>query len=65
MAQLALLISLVALGVAILAYQEAGGTRDLPRKLESLREDLRRETADGLSKLEKALRSAEPAKPRP
>lgn len=64
MAQLAFLISLVALGIAILAYQEAGGTKDLPKKLESLREDLRRETADGLSKLERALRSAESVKPK-
>jgi hypothetical protein len=65
MAQLALLISLVALGVAILAYQEAGGTKDLSKRVESIREDLRRETADSLSKLEKALRSVEPGKPKP
>jgi hypothetical protein len=65
MAQLAFLISLVALGVAILAYQEAGGTKDLSKKVESLREDLRRETADSLSKLEKALRSVDPAKAKP
>jgi hypothetical protein len=65
MAQLAFLISLVALGIAILAYQEAGGTKDLSKKVESLREDLRRETADSLSKLEKALRSADPAKAKP
>jgi hypothetical protein len=65
MAQLAFLISLVALGIAVLAYQESGGTKDLTKKVESLREDLRRETADGLSKLEKALRSAESAKPKP
>jgi hypothetical protein len=65
MAQLAFLISLVALGISILAYQEAGGTKDLSRKIESLREDLRRETADSLSRLEKALRSAEPAKSNP
>ena len=48
MAQLAFLISLVALGISILAYQEAGGAKDLTKKVESLREDLRRETADGL-----------------
>ena len=61
MAQLALLISLVALGISILAYQEAGGAKDLSKTVESLR----RETADSLSKLEKALRSAEPAKSKP
>jgi len=64
MAKLALLISLVALGVAILAYQEAGGMKDLPKRLESLREDVRRETADSLSKMERALR-ADPGKPKP
>ena len=65
MAQLAFVISLVALGIAILAYQEAGGAKDLTKRVESLREDLRRETADSLAKLEKALRSAEPAKSKP
>jgi hypothetical protein len=65
MAKLALLISLVALGMAILAYHEAGGAKDLTKKMEALREDLRRETADGLSRLEKALRAAEPGKPKP
>jgi hypothetical protein len=65
MAKLALLIALVALGVAILAYQEAGGTKDLTKRMEALREDLRRETADGLARLERALRSTEPGKPKP
>jgi hypothetical protein len=65
MAQIAFLISLVALGISILAYQEAGGAKDITKKVESVREDLRRETADSLSKLEKALRSAEPAKSKP
>jgi len=52
MAKLALLVSLIALGVAILAYQEVGGTKDLPKKIETLRQ----ETADALSRMEKALR---------
>jgi hypothetical protein len=64
-AKLALLISLVALGIAVLAYQEAGGTKDLARRVETLRQDLRQETADGLAKLEKALRGGDPARPRP
>jgi hypothetical protein len=59
MAKLALLVALVALGVAVLAYQEAGGTKDLSRKLETLRQ----ETADSLSKMEKALRPGGAAKP--
>jgi hypothetical protein len=65
MGKLAFLISLVALAVSIMAYQEAGGTKDLRTRLDSLREDIRRETADSLAKLEKALRSADPAKPAP
>ena len=65
MAQLAFVISLVALGIAVLAYQEAGGAKDLTKKVESVREDLRRETADSLAKLEKALRAAEPVKSKP
>jgi hypothetical protein len=59
MGKLALLISLIALGVAILAYQEAGGTKDLSRKLDILRQ----ETADSLSKMERALRPGAGAKP--
>lgn len=59
MAKLALLVALIALGVAVLAYQEAGGTRDLSKKLDGLRQ----ETADSLSKMEKALRPG--AAPRP
>ena len=59
MAKLALLISLIALGVAILAYQEVGGTKDLPRKVETLRQ----ETADALSRMERALRGVQEKKP--
>ena len=62
---MALLISLVALGISILAYQEAGGAKDLSKKVESIREDLKREAADSLSKLEKALRSSQPVKSQP
>ena len=52
MAKLALLAALLALGVAILAYQETGGSKDLSRRLDTLRQ----ETAESLSKMEKALR---------
>lgn len=65
MAKLALLISLVALGIAVLAYREVGGTKDLAQRVETLRQDLRQETADGLARLEKALRGSEPARPKP
>jgi hypothetical protein len=58
MAKLALLISLIALVVAVLAYQEAGGIKDLSKKIETVRQ----ETANGLAALEKALRPSE-AKP--
>jgi len=54
-------VSLIALAVAILAYQEAGGTKDLARKLEAVRQ----ETADGLARVEKALRPSEAPKPKP
>lgn len=59
MAKLALLVALVALAVAILAYQEAGGTKDLSKKLDALRQ----ETADSLSKMEKALRPGAATRP--
>jgi hypothetical protein len=71
MARVALVISLVALVIAVLAYKEAGGTRALQENIRSLQGALdvaRRETADALSKMERALRSPEsregaPAKP--
>ena len=62
MAKLALLVSLIALGVAILAYQEAGGQRVLGDKIQSLQsavEMVRQETANGLARMEKALRPAD------
>jgi hypothetical protein len=72
MAKFALLVALVALGVAVLAYQEAGGTKDLARRLDALKQEsveglgkLRQETADGLSKVERALRSDDTAKAKP
>ena len=60
MAKLALFVSLIALGIAVLAYQKAGGAKDLAGQLEVLRQ----ETADSLARLEKALRPGD-AKPRP
>jgi len=59
MAKLALLVALIALGVAILAYQETGGSKDLSRRLDTLRQ----ETAESLSKMEKALRPGGATKP--
>jgi hypothetical protein len=46
------LVALVALVIAILAYQKAAGSNDLENQLNALRE----KSADALSKLEKALR---------
>jgi hypothetical protein len=70
MARVALVISLVALVIAVLAYKEAGGTRALQENIRSLQGALdvaRRETADALAKMERALRSESregaPAKP--
>jgi len=72
MAKLALIISLIALGVAILAYQEAGGNRDLAQRLEAVRREtadglakIKQEAADGLAKMEKAIRPSDAAKPKP
>lgn len=61
MARLALVVALIALVVAALAYQEAGGMKDLAKKIEAVRQ----ETADGLAKMEKALRPSDAPKPKP
>jgi hypothetical protein len=70
MAKLALLVSVIALVVSILAYREVGGTRSLQESVKSLQGALdaaRRETADTLGRLERAVRSGapegDPAKP--
>ncbi len=52
MAKLALLVSLIALVISVLAYQKAGGSVDLAEQLKMMR----KETADSLSRMEKALR---------
>lgn len=60
MAKLALVISLIALVIAILAYREVGGTRamqDSVRGLQGALDAARRETADTLARLERAIRS--------
>jgi hypothetical protein len=65
-AKAALLISLIALVIAILAYQEAGGARALQENLRSVQSALelaRKETADALTRLERAVRSSETQKP--
>ncbi len=66
MAKLALLISLVALVVALLAYREVGGTRALQESVRSLQGALdaaRRETADALARMERAVRREPPDGP--
>lgn len=62
MARAALVISLIALVIAILAYQEAGGTRALQERMQSLQGALdaaKRETADALARMERALRPSD------
>ena len=62
LAVLALVISLIALGISILAYQEVGGTRGLKTQVEALQsalETARKETADALARIERAVRPAE------
>jgi len=62
MAKVALVIALVALVIAVLAYRETGGTRALEESVRGLQGALdvaRKETADALARLERALRSSE------
>ncbi len=62
MSLLALVIGVIALVIAVLAYQKAGGVRDLQEQAEALRfvaDNLREKTADALDKLEKSLRKPE------
>ena len=65
MTVLAFIIAIVALVIAVLAYQKAGGIRDLQEQAEALRfvaDNLREKTADALDKLEKTLRKTEEKK---
>ena len=69
MAALALIISIIALFLAFLAYQKVGGLGDLKKQTEVLTQigdaiikatnSLREKTADVLDKLEAGLRSRE------
>jgi len=71
----ALVISLIAIGISILAYHRTGGTAELMRKIESgtpsedlkrqmealttMTDALREKTADALDRLEKVIRKSE------
>ena len=71
----ALLISLISIGISILAYHRTGGTTELIRKIESgassedlkkqmdalaaMTDSLREKTADALDRLEKVIRKTE------
>ena len=75
MEAITLLIAVVALIIAILAYQRTGGTAELKRQIESktsspdlkkeidaliaMTDALREKTADALDRLEKAVRKTE------
>ena len=75
MEAITLLISVVALIIAILAYQRTGGTAELKRQIESrvsspdvekqmdalvaMTNSLREKTADALDRLEKVVRKTE------
>ncbi len=75
MEAITLLISVVALVIAILAYQRTGGTIELKKKIEStlppddlkkqmealivMTNSLREKTADALDRLEKIIRKSE------
>jgi hypothetical protein len=65
---LTFLVAIVALVIAVMAYQKAGGIRDLQEQAEALRfvaDNLREKTADALDKLEKSLRKTEEKKEAP
>ena len=49
------IIAIIALIIAILAYQRSAGSKDLKDQIKSLRE----KTADTLARMEKALRKEE------
>jgi hypothetical protein len=75
MEAITLLIAVVALIVAILAYQRTGGTAEMKRQMEgsasspdlkkqidallTMTDSLREKTADALDRLEKAIRKTE------
>lgn len=62
MSALALIIAIIALILAILAYQRTGGELELKRRLDTLSgalDNLREKTADLLDKMEAALRKKE------
>jgi len=62
MSALALIIAIIALIVAILAYQRTGGELELRRRIDSLSgalDTLRERTADLLDRMEAALRKKE------
>lgn len=75
MEAITLLISVVALVIAILAYQRTGGTAELRKRIEStlpsedlkkqidtlivMTNSLREKTADALDRLEKVIRKGE------
>jgi hypothetical protein len=62
LAVLALLISLIALGISIQAYREAGGNLALKEQVQVLQsavEAARKETADALARVERAVRPTE------
>lgn len=72
---LALILSIIALIIAIVAYQKAGGIPDLQKQAEILSkigdgivkatDSLRTKTADILGKMEIGVRRTEESKPRP
>jgi len=68
MAKFALVVALIALIVAVMAYQKAspGGVAEL-KSVERALESMRKETADALSRIERSIRPDEgaPAKPKP
>lgn len=62
MEALTLLIALIALGIAIVAFKRTGGIEDLRRQVEGFggkSETARQKTADALNRLEQLVRGKE------
>lgn len=68
LALLALIVSVIALGTSLLAYQEVGGTNALKAQVERLQELVeaaRGETANALQRIERSIRPADQPAPAP
>jgi hypothetical protein len=67
MGVLSLIIAVIALVIAVVAFLRTGGSRELQQEVQSLSpstDSLRDRTADALDRLEQLVRGSEKAKPK-